>query len=85
MHAALRICIGVILIAVAVSLALLSCQWGTNIAAPAVLLMPGVSPSTGLYAAEWAGKNPFVAMFVGIGVPVVLLTTAMWFFVRVRQ
>jgi len=85
MHAALRICIGVILVAVAVALALVSCQWGTNIAAPAVLLVPGVSPSTGLYAAEWAGKNPFVAMFVGIGVPVVLLTTAMWFFVRVRQ
>ena len=85
MHAALRICIGVILIAVAVSLALLSCQWGTNIAAPAVLLVPGVSPSTGLYAAEWAGKNPFVAMFVGIGVPVVLLTSAMWIFVRVRH
>ena len=85
MHAALRICIGLVLAAVAVALTLISCRWGTNLDAPAVLLLPGVSPSMGLYAGEWAGKNPFIAMFLGIGVPVVLLTSAMWVFVRVSS
>lgn len=83
MHAALRICIGLVLVAVAVALTLISCRWGTNLDAPGVLLLPGALPPMGLYAAAWAGENPFIAMFLGIGVPIVLLTSAMWVFVRV--
>ncbi|MDP6987195.1 MAG: hypothetical protein QGG74_04035 [Phycisphaerales bacterium] len=84
MHAIGRIGIGIALVGAAVVLVSISCRWGTELDAERVLMLPGVFPARGLYAAEWTG-SPFIAMFLGIAVPILLLTAAMWAFVRVRN
>ncbi|MDP7518674.1 MAG: hypothetical protein QF438_00830 [Phycisphaerales bacterium] len=85
MHAAWRIGIGITLVGLAVVLVLISCRWGTDLDAERVLMLPGISPPTGLFAAEWTGDNPFFAMFLGITMPVLLVTAAMWTLVRIRS
>lgn len=80
-----RLVLGLALIGVAVALTMLSCRWGTDLDTERVLMVPGVSPPQGLYAATWTGANPFLAMFLGIVLPVLLVTVATWVLVRLRS
>ncbi len=85
MQSVLRCVVGLVLVAVACMATFLSCQWGTELDTPAVVLLPGVYPSTGLYAAPWIPGNGFWAICAGVVLPTVLLTLALWIFVRIRH
>ena len=84
MHAAWRIGIGLVLIAAAVVLVAVSSRWGIDLDAERVLMVPRVSPPQGLFAADWTGNSPFLAMFLSITLPLLLVTAGMWVLVRVR-
>jgi hypothetical protein len=85
MHMAWRICVGLALVGMAALLVSVSCRWGTDLDTERVLMLPGAFPPQGLYAAHWTGNSPFLAMSVGVAVPVLLATAGMWVLVRVRR
>ena len=82
MHRALRISGGLLLIALAVGLVVMSCRWGAGLDRVAILVMPGGPPQSGLYAADWLATHPVRAQLLGVGLPIMLLTTAVWLLSR---
>ena len=78
MHRALRIGGGLFLIALALGLLMMSCGGDSNLDRVAILAMPGGAPQSGLYAADWLAGHPVRAQLLGVGLPILLLTTAVW-------
>ena len=85
MHGALRIGGGLLLIALAFGLIVMSCRWGPGLDRVAILVMPGGPPQSGLYAADWLAAHPFRAQLLGVGLPILLLTTAVWILSRANS
>jgi len=78
-----RVLVGVLLVVAAWIAVDVMCAWGTELDRPAVLLVPGWSPPTGLYAAPGIPGNGFLSICGGVLLPMLLLTAAVWVLMRV--
>ena len=73
-----------VLVAIAVNLVF--CRWGVDLAGSSMLTfnlqeppeaMPGASSAIGLYTAPWMAQTAPMAWILGIGLPIVLVISAM--------
>ena len=73
-----------VLVAIAVNLVF--CRWGMDLAGSSMLTfnlqdtpeaMPGTSSTIGLYTAPWMAQAAVMAWILGIGLPIVLVISAM--------
>lgn len=74
----IRVLSALVLVAIAVTLALVCCRWGTDLDSTPIMLMPGSTDRTGLFTRSWLVARPSVSMFLGIGIPILLITIAAW-------
>ncbi len=77
-------CVGVAILGLAgITLAILSMDLGDCGEATTIMLIPGQYPPMALTGADWLGSSAFLAILIGIGVPMLLLTAAVWLGARI--
>ncbi|MDP7070751.1 MAG: hypothetical protein QF561_05315 [Phycisphaerales bacterium] len=82
MMSALRILGASALVASAATLVVTSTRIGSPDAGTVVMSLPGQHHATAILAAEWLGSSIFVAILIGVGFPVLLITAAVWLVAR---
>jgi len=75
----------VVRVALAILCFLLACRFGTDLDGPLLVSMPGTIERQGLFAAPWTGGNPFPALLIGVAIPLLLLTAAVWILARLSR
>lgn len=73
-----RLILALLLAAIAIAVLMGSCTWGSDLDTTLLMRVPGSIDKTGLYARHWLSIRPTPAMLIALGLPVLLLTTAVW-------
>jgi hypothetical protein len=82
MNPVLRAITGVLLLAAAILLVVLTTRWGTDLDTTALIVVPGSDPPMGLHIASWVGR-PIFGMALGVALPLILASAAVWMLIRV--
>jgi len=78
MLSVLRLVAALVTAALGVGFAVVSLQIGDHTAGSAVMLIPWGNPPPVVVGAPWLGSSVFLALLIGVGIPVLLITAAVW-------
>ncbi len=70
------------MVAVAIVMVRLSCQWGSLDSGMPVLILPGGSTGEGLMAAPWLAQVPFGGLVLAVLAPMICVAVAVWVLAR---
>ncbi len=82
MNPVLRAITGVLLLAAAILLVVLTTRWGTDLDTTALVIVPGSDSRMGLHVAQWV-RRPVSELALGLALPLILASAAVWMLIRV--